>query len=45
MIIRNTFVGEMLNKPKPITVLQVFCKIILNFKDIVKSIKGPDDNF
>ena len=27
------------------TVLQMFCKIIFNFKVIVKSLKDPDDNF
>ena len=28
-----------------ITLLEIFSKIILNFKLIVKSIIGPDDNF
>ena len=29
----------------PTTLLQIFCKIIPNSKDIVKSIIAPDDNF
>ena len=29
----------------PITVSQIFCKTILNFKGIVKSIIEPEDNF
>ena len=29
----------------PTTLLQIFCKIILNYKVIIKSIIDPDDNF
>ena len=29
----------------PTTFLQTFCKIFLNFKVIVKSILGPDNNY
>ena len=35
----------MLFRTSPITLLQIFCKIILNFNVIVKSIIGSDDNF
>ena len=34
----------MFNVPVPIF-LQIFCKIILNSKVIVKSMKDPDDNY
>ena len=37
--------GEMLIRTLPATLLQIFRKIILNSKVIVKSISGPDDNF
>ena len=39
------FEGEMLNRTQTTTLLEIFCKIILNFQNIVKSIKDPDDNF
>ena len=37
--------GEMLIRIVPTTLLQIFRKTILNYKDIVKSIIDPDDNF
>ena len=39
------FIGEMLIRTLPTSLLQIFCKIILNSKVIVKSIIDPDDNF
>ena len=38
------FEGEMLVRILPTTLLQLFCKIILNFQVIVKSILNPDNN-
>ena len=35
----------MLFRIMPTTILQIVCKIILNSKVIIKSIKDPDDNF
>ena len=32
-------------KTLPATLLQIFCKVILNYQVIVKNIKDPDDNF
>ena len=32
-------------KMLPTLLLQIFCKIILNFQVVVKNIKDPDDNF
>ena len=37
--------GVMSNRTLPTTLLQTFCKIILSFQVIIKSVKGPDDNF
>ena len=42
---RKIFHGKMLIKILSTTHFQIFCKIILNFKVIVKSIIYPDDNF
>ena len=39
------FDGEILIRTLATTLLQIFCKIILNLWDIVKSILDPDDNF
>ena len=39
------FEGGMLIRTLPATFLQIFCKIILNSKVIVKNIIDPDDNF
>ena len=36
--------GERLVRTLPTTPLQIFCKIILNSKFIVKGIEDPDDN-
>ena len=44
-IIGKIYEGEMLFQTSPATLLQIFCKIILNFQVIVRSIGGPDDNF
>ena len=41
---RKIFQGEMIFRTLPTTLLQIFCKIIPNFKDIVKSIVDPDDD-
>ena len=43
-MIRKLFDGEMLIGTLATTLLQIFCKIILNFLVIVKSILDPDDN-
>ena len=37
--------GEMFIRVLPSTLLQIFCKIILYYEVIVKSIIDPDDNF
>ena len=37
------FEGEMLFKGLQTTLLQIFCKIILNFKVVIESIIGPDN--
>ena len=42
---RKIFEGEMLIRTLSTTLLQIFCKIILNSEVIVKSIIDPDDNF
>ena len=39
------FDGEMSIRKIPTTLPQIFCKMIINCKDIVKSIIDPDDNF
>ena len=39
----KVFDGEMLIRTLPITLLQIFCQIILNFKVIALSIIDPDD--
>ena len=44
-MIRNIVDVEMLFRTFAITLLQIFCKIILNFQVIVKSILDPDYNF
>ena len=44
-VIWKIFEGEMLIKTLPTTFLQLFLKIILYFKVIVKSIIDPDSNF
>ena len=38
------FEGEILIRTLPTILLEIFCKIILNPKVIVKSIHDPDDN-
>ena len=38
------FDGEMFIRILQPTLFQIFSKIILNFQDIFKSIKDPDDN-
>ena len=45
LVVRKTFDGEMSVRTSQTTLLQIFCKTILNFKVIVKSILDPDDNF
>ena len=42
---REIFDGEILIKRPPTNLLQIFCKIILNSKVIVKGIIDPDDTF
>ena len=42
---RKIFHGEMSIRILLTTLFQIFRKIILNFKVIVKSIIDPDDNF
>ena len=42
-IVRKIFDGEMLVRTYPTTLPQMFCKIIFNFKVMVKSSLGPDD--
>ena len=42
---RKIFHGEMSIRILSTTLLQKFCKMILNLKVIVKSIIDPDDNF
>ena len=37
------FDGEMFIRTRPTNLLQIFCKMIVNFKVIVKSMKDPDD--
>ena len=39
------FEGEMFGQSLPTTLLEIFGKIILIFKVIVRSVKNPDDNF
>ena len=34
--------GEMLIRSQPTTLLEVYCQFMLNSKDIVRSIIGPD---
>ena len=42
---RKIFHGEMSISILSTTLFQIFCKIILNFTVIIKSIIDPDDNF
>ena len=42
-IVRKIFDGEMLIRTYPTTLPEMFCKIILNFKVMVKSSLGPED--
>ena len=42
---RKIIHGEMSIRILSATLFQIFCKIILNFKEIVKGIIDPDDNF
>ena len=44
-IVGKIFEGEMFIRTLPITLLQIFCKIIFNSKVIVKSIIDPDYDF
>ena len=44
-LIGKLFEGEMLFRTLPISLLQIFSKIILNSKDSAKGILDPDDNF
>ena len=39
------FEGEMLNRTIPRNLFQTFCKIIINFQVIIKSLKDSDDKF
>ena len=41
---KKIFDGEISMRRLPTTLLQIFCKTILNFKVIVKNIIDPDDN-
>ena len=43
--VKKIFEGEMFMRTLLIILLQILSKNILNFKPIVKSIIGPDDNF
>ena len=43
--VKKIFEGEMFMRTLIIILLQIFSKITLYFKLIVKSILGPDDNF
>ena len=42
---REIFHGEMSIRILSTTLFQIFCKLILNFIVIVKSIIDPDNNF
>ena len=44
-VVEEIFVREMLTRTLSITLLQIFCKTILNLQVIVNIIKNPDDNF
>ena len=44
-MIGKNFEGEMLIRTVPTTVLQIYYKITLNSKVIIKSIIDPDDCF
>ena len=44
-IFREIFEGMIFYRTIPTTLLQIFCKIILNSKVIVKSIVVPDGNW
>ena len=39
------FEGEMLDRTLPTTLFRIFCKIMLNFQVIIKSIEDPDEDF
>ena len=41
--VRKIVEGEMLKLTLQTTLLQTFCKIMLHFQVIIKSIKGPDE--
>ena len=43
--VEKIFEGEMLFRTSQTTLLQMFYKIFLNSKVIIKSIIDPDDNF
>ena len=43
--VQKIFEGELFMRTLKITLLQIFSKIILNFRLIAKGIIGPDDNF
>ena len=42
--VMKIFDEEMSIRTLPTTLLQIFCKVILNFRVIVKSITDPDEN-
>ena len=44
-VVRKIFDGEMSIRTLPTTLLQFFCKNILNIKVIIKSTIDPEDNF
>ena len=44
-LVWKMFEGEMLIITLSTTLLEIFCKIILNFQVIVKSFTDPKDNF
>ena len=39
------FEGDMIIRTIPVSVLQIFCKIIVNFEVFIKGIISSDDNF
>ena len=43
-IVKKIFDGEMLIRSLPTTLLEIFCKIMVISKVILKSIIDPDDN-
>ena len=42
-LIQKIFVQKILIKVNPTTLLQIFCEIVLNSKNIIKNVKYPDD--